>query len=55
MELIEQELAFAAEADLAMAQTAERSIKEPEDQPSGDDIPWRGIEDQMKNPMPRKR
>ncbi len=55
MELIEQELAFAAEADLAMAQIEEQAIQETRGAPPGEEFLWRGIEDQMKYPMPRKR
>jgi hypothetical protein len=54
MELIEQELAYAAEADLAAADHFEDANKESGDEPFRGDMPWRGIEDQMKNPMPRR-
>lgn len=53
MELIEQELAFAAETDLAVAEHSDKRTKGPADEQPRDDIPWRGIEDQMKNPMPK--
>lgn len=53
MELIEQELAITAEADLAVAEQTEEEINEPADQLLSAETPWRGIDDQMKNPMPK--
>ena len=55
MELIEQELAFAAEADLAVAEHSGPAIDGSGGQPRREEPPWRGIEEQMKSGMPKRR
>lgn len=54
MELIEQELAYSAEAELAVTEPADEQEVTGDLSP-GEGSPWRGIEDQMRNPMPRRR